>query len=254
MPKTAFFQLVKMHKPQKAMVLAAGLGTRMRPITQSMPKPLVKTGGKTLLDWCLDALNKANINDAVVNVHYLADQIEAHVQPRFEPRITISDEREKLLDSAGGIINALPMLGSEPFYILNADTFWVEDGDVLNLNALAEQWDDSRMDILLMVAQPEQTTGYEGKKGDFVLDDAMRIQRYHDGMDNPVIYAGAGIIHPRIFNGAKAEPASLNDYFNKAIAEKRLYAMPMQGHWLTVGTPEAILEAEYALKKWQRER
>lgn len=254
MLKMAFFQLVKMHKPQSAMVLAAGLGTRMRPITETMPKPLVKTGEKTLLDWCLDALNEAEISRAVVNVHYLADQIEAHVNTRQRPEIIISDEREMLLDSAGGIINALPLLGEAPFYILNADTFWVENGDILNLDALAKHWDESRMDILLMVAKPEQTTGYEGKKGDFVIDDEMHIQRYHEGMDNPVIYAGAGIIHPRIFNGAKAEPASLNHYFNKAIAEKRLYAMPMQGHWLTVGTPQAITEAEDALNKWQKER
>lgn len=254
MLKMGCFPLVKMRKIQKAMVLAAGLGTRMRPITETTPKPLVKTGGKTLLDWCLDTLAKAKIPQAIINVHYLADQIEAHVQTRTNPQITISDERERLLDSAGGIINALPLLGSDPFYILNADTFWVEDGAILNLDALAQQWDESRMDMLLMVAKPEQTTGYEGKKGDFVLDEAMRIQRYQEGMDNPVIYAGAAIIHPRIFEDAKKEPASLNHYFNKAIAEKRLYAMPMQGHWLTVGTPEAIKAAETALIKWREER
>lgn len=234
--------------PQTAMVLAAGLGKRMRPITDTMPKPLVKVAGKPLIDWGLDALQAAGVARAVVNVHYLADQIETHLASRQAPRCTISDERDLLLDSAGGIVKALPELGAAPFYILNADTFWVEDAAISNLSALAQHWDNSCMDILLMVARLDQATGHDGK-GDFTVDPDGRLHRLTDIAVEPLIYAGAAIVHPRIFDGATPGVASLNRYFDRAIAQDRLYAMPMQGHWLTVGTPAAIDEAEAALER-----
>ena len=232
--------------PDTAIMLAAGLGKRMRPITDTIPKPLVEVAGKPLIDWGLDALGDAGVQKTIVNVHYLADKLEAHLSGCKAPQIIISDERDCLLDSAGGIIKALPELGKEPFFVLNADTFWVGDAARPNLAALAEFWDDARMDILLMTAEFSQATGFEGK-GDFVAGDEGRLRRARDVAGTPVIYAGAGILHPRIFAGAEPGVSSLNRYFDAAIAAGRLYAMPMSGHWLTVGTPEAIGEAEAAL-------
>ncbi|OYR19704.1 nucleotidyltransferase family protein [Brucella thiophenivorans] len=235
-----------MTRPDTAIMLAAGLGKRMRPITETKPKPLVKVSGKPLIDWGLDALAVAGVENTIVNVHYLANQLIDYLGSRSEPKITISDERDLLLDSAGGIVNVLPQLGGKPFYVLNADTFWVGDEVQPNISALAHVWDDARMDILLMTAKLDQATGFEGK-GDFVADDEGRLRRLRDVAGDPLIYAGVAIIHPRIF--AKAEPgvSSLNRYFDEAIAAGRLYGMPMIGHWLTVGTPEAIGEAEAVL-------
>ncbi|OYR12026.1 nucleotidyltransferase family protein [Brucella grignonensis] len=235
-----------MTLPDTAIMLAAGLGKRMRPITETMPKPLVPVAGKSLIDWGLDALVNAGVENTIVNVHYLADQLIDYLGSRSKPKITISDERDLLLDSAGGIVNVLPQVGGKPFYVLNADTFWVGDEAQPNISALAHVWDDARMDILLMTARLDQATGFEGK-GDFVADEEGRLRRLRDAAGDPVIYAGAAVIHPRIF--AKAEPgvSSLNRYFDEAIAAGRLYGMPMTGHWLTVGTPEAIGEAEAVL-------
>lgn len=240
-----------MNSPKKAMVLAAGLGKRMRPITDTLPKPMVKVSGKALIDYGLDALEQAGVEQAIVNVHYLADILEKHLQNRHDIAISISDERSELLDSAGGIINALPILGDEPFYILNADTFWVDQPDEpSNLLLLAEAFEEKHMDILLMVAQRGQATGYDGQ-GDFTLTSDSRLLRRQDNDPQPVIYAGAAIIHPRIFKDAKDGASSLNRYFDQAIAQNRLYAMPMHGHWITVGTPDAIKHAEKALEALQ---
>ncbi|MCA0049593.1 nucleotidyltransferase family protein [Mesorhizobium sp. B283B1A] len=230
--------------PQTAIVLAAGLGKRMRPITDAIPKPLVRIAGKTLLDWGLDSLAAAGVGKAVVNVHYLPEQIVAHVAQRHVPRVIISDESERLLDSAGGIVKALPQLGAQPFYILNADTFWIDHGP-LNLGRLALAWDAAKMDILLMLADLHQATGHCGST-DFLVapDGALRRSK---GDPAGLIYAGAAIVHPRLFADASAEPHSLNAYFDKAIAAGRLFGMPMRGHWITVGTPDAIPLAEAAV-------
>ena len=233
--------------PRTAMVLAAGLGKRMAPITDTMPKPLVKVAGKPLIDWGLDALAGAGVNRAVVNVHYLAGQLEAHLAGRTSPAIEISDERELLLDSAGGIIWALPQLGSGPFYVLNADTFWTDVGKP-NLVLLAEGWDDANMDILLMIAHMEQAVGREGG-GDFTMSATGQLRRLKPGETSPYIYAGAAIIQPRIFAGAPFGKVSLNRYFDEAIAADRLFGRPMEGMWLTVGTPGAIAEADAAIAK-----
>ncbi|PTE10437.1 mannose-1-phosphate guanylyltransferase [Mesorhizobium helmanticense] len=227
-----------------AMVLAAGLGKRMRPITDTMPKPLVKISGKTLLDWGLDSLAEAGVTKAVVNVHYFPEQIVSHVAGRAAPKVVISDESERLLDSAGGIVHALPELGKAPFYIVNADTFWIDAG-ASNLARLALAWDAAKMDILLMLADIKSATGHSGGT-DFLIapDGALRRSK---GDAAGLIYAGAAIIHPRLFRDAPAGPHSLNAYFDSAIAAGRLFGMTMRGHWITVGTPDAIPLAEAAV-------
>lgn len=232
--------------PRTAMVLAAGLGKRMRPLTDDTPKPLIKIAGKTLLDWGLDTLAAQGIETAVVNTHYLGDQIASHVATRQKPEIIISDESDRLLDSAGGIVRALPLLGQAPFVILNADTFWI-DGPEPDLQRLGLAWDDARMDSLLMLAHPDKATGHSGST-DFLVDAQGHLARAHGSADG-FIYAGAAILHPRIFDGAVAEPHSLNVYFDRAIAAGRLFGMVMHGHWITVGTPDAIAPAEAAVAR-----
>ncbi len=228
-----------------AMVLAAGLGKRMRPLTETRPKPLIEIAGKPLLDYGLDMLVQAGVPRAVVNVHYLPDQIIEHVSHRTGPAIAISDERDELLDSAGGIIKALPLLGSDPFFVVNADTFWIDVGKP-NLNRLALAWNGRAMDILIMLARLDQATGHSGG-GDFRMASDGRLARAPGQMD-ALIYAGAAIVAPHIFAGAGAEPRSLNHYFDLAIAEGKLYGMEMSGHWITVGTPDAIAPAEDAVR------
>lgn len=232
--------------PYVAMVLAAGLGKRMRPVTDTIPKPLVRIAGKTLLDWGLDSLAEVGVDRAVVNVHYLPDQIVEHVASRRAPHVAISDERDGLLDSAGGIVKALPQLGADPFYIVNADTFWIDEG-APNLARLALAWDDARMDILIMLATLDQATGHSGST-DFLVAADGRLRRAR-GAPEGLIYAGAAIVHPRIFEGATATPASLNRYFDQAISAGRLFGMQMQGSWITVGTPDAIAPAEAMVKR-----
>lgn len=230
-----------------AMVLAAGLGTRMRPITDTLPKPLVEVAGRTLLDRSLDALEAVGVAKAVVNVHHLAGQIVAHCASRVTPEIVISDEREELLDSAGGIVKSLPLLGAVPFFLLNADTFWIDRREA-NLAALADAWDASRMDMLLMLVPVSDTTGH-GTKTDFCRDSDGRLARAK-GNPQGFVYAGAAILDPEIFSGATATPHSLNLYFDRAIERGRLFGHVMDGHWITVGTPEAIGEAERAVERF----
>lgn len=232
--------------PSIAMVLAAGLGKRMRPITDTIPKPLVRIAGKTLLDWGLDSLAEVGVEKAVVNVHYLPGQIVAHVANRKQPHVVISDESDGLLDSAGGIVKARSELGAKPFFIVNADTFWIDQGTP-NLGRLALAWDASRMDILLMLADLGQATGHSGGTDFLVAPDGSL--RRAAGSREGLIYAGAAIIHPRIFEGAPAGPVSLNRYFDEAIAANRLFGMHMQGSWITVGTPDAIPQAEAAVAR-----
>ncbi|MBC7280307.1 nucleotidyltransferase family protein [Hoeflea sp.] len=228
------------------MILAAGLGARMRPITDTIPKPLVEVAGKPLIAYGLEALRRAGIGRVVVNVHYLAPMLAAWLRARPEPDILISDETAELLDSGGGIVKALPMLGPDPFLVLNADTFWIEDPEagLDNLTLMTDRFDSESMDILLMTARLDQATGHTGA-GDFTIDPDGRLSRYK-GTGEPVIYAGAIILHPRIFDGITEPKFSLNRCFDRAASAGRLFGAPMHGHWLTVGTPEAIGEAEAA--------
>ena len=231
---------------KSAMILAAGLGTRMRPITDTLPKPLVKVAGKPLIAYGLEALDRLGISRVVVNVHYLAPMLIDWLSAWPGTDVLISDETAELLDSGGGIVHALPMLGPDPFLVLNADTFWIEDPDATrdNLALMADRFDPESMDILLMTARLDQATGHTGA-GDFTIDPQGRLARYK-GAGEPVIYAGAIILHPRIFNAITEPKFSLNRCFDEAGRAGRLFGVPMQGHWLTVGTPEAIDEAEAA--------
>ncbi|MGB7334813.1 MAG: nucleotidyltransferase family protein [Salaquimonas sp.] len=229
------------------MVLAAGLGKRMRPITDTKPKPLVKVFGKTLLDYGLDALEQANVASAVVNVHYLADQIETHLAKRTSPAIEISDERETLLDSGGGVKKALNRLGDQPFFLLNADSFWLE-GTHPNLDHLSNAFDESKMDILLLLSSMTNAIGYHGS-GDFEMETEGRLKRRSEKKIAPFAYAGAAIFHPRVFKDAPDAAFSLNLLFDRAIEAGTLYGVRMEGLWLHVGTPEAIQEAEQAIAK-----
>lgn len=232
--------------PTTAMVLAAGLGKRMRPITDTMPKPLVEVAGKALLDWGLDSLAEAGVETAVVNVHYLPEQIIQHLAARSAPRTIVSEEREQLLDSAGGIVKARNLLGREPFLILNADTFWI-DRDRNNLERLALAWRPGEMDILMMIASLDQSTGHSGTT-DFLVEPDGSLKRA-GGDPRGLIYAGAAIVDPVIFADAPATPHSLNAYFDRAIAAGRLFGFQLDGSWITVGTPEAIAPAEAAVAR-----
>ena len=237
-----------------AMILAAGLGTRMRPITDTLPKPLVEVAGKPLIAYGLEALDRSGVSRVVVNVHYLAPLLTEWLSARPGADILISDETAELLDSGGGIARALPLLGPDPFLALNADTFWIEDPAASrdNLTVMADCFDPESMDILMMTARPDQATGHTGA-GDFTMDPDGRLTRYR-GAGEPVIYAGAIILHPRIFSGITEPKFSLNRCFDAAAAAGRLFGSPMRGHWLTVGTPEAIAEAEAARTAYLSER
>jgi MurNAc alpha-1-phosphate uridylyltransferase len=231
--------------PEKAMLLAAGLGTRMKPLTEKRPKPLIEVQGKALIDHALDALVRVGVKEAVVNVHYHAEQIIKHLANRQDIRITISDERAELLDSGGGIVKALPHLGSKPFYLMNADSFWVE-GFQPNLVRMAQGWDSEKMDILLLLAGMANAVGFNSK-GDFDMDPDGRLSRRNEGHVVPFGYAGAAIINPQVFADAPDGRFSLNRQFDTAIEAERLFGIRLEGLWLHVGTPEAIPQAESAI-------
>lgn len=238
----------KQFRPSNAMILAAGLGKRMRPLTATTPKPLIEVNGQALIDHGMDRLSAAGVKTCVVNVHYLADLVEVHARRRQDMSVVISDEREQLLETGGGIKNALPLLGDEPFFQLNADTcYWVE-GVKPNLDHMVDAWDESRMDVLLLVAETVKAVGYSGR-GDFdMARDGSLTRRSEKGV-TPFAYAGAAILHPRLFEGAPDGPFSMNVLFNKAIENGRLFGVQMEGLWLHIGTPEAIRAAEYAVRE-----
>src|SRR5579862_3058424 len=221
------------HRPKRAMILAAGIGKRMRPLTATVPKPLIEVAGRALIDHALDRLERAQVETAVVNVHYLADMVSAHLARRKRPAIVISDERARLLDTGGGIAKALPLLGDEPFYLLNSDSFWIE-GARANLDWLAEAWNDATMDALIMLAPTVKAIGYHGR-GDFRMDPAGKLYRRGEREVVPFAYAGAAILYPRLFAGCPDGAFSLNLLFDKAIEAERLAGMRMDGLWLHVG-------------------
>src|ERR1700752_5103459 len=229
----------------RAMVLAAGLGKRMRPLTDTLPKPLVPVAGRALIDHVLDKLAEAGVTQAVVKVHHRADQIEAHVKGRARPRIVISDERGELLDTGGGIVKALPHLGSAPFFHMNSDTVWIEGG-APNLARLAGHFDPVRMDILLLLAPTATSIGYDGR-GDFNMAPDGRLSRRPERQIAPFVYAGAAILAPAIFADAPKGAFSLNRMFDRAAEAGRLLGLRLDGTWMHVGTPEAIKAAEAAI-------
>jgi N-acetyl-alpha-D-muramate 1-phosphate uridylyltransferase len=231
--------------PKSAIVLAAGLGTRMRPYNGNIPKPLVAVGGKALIDYALDRLAESGVERAVVNVHYLAETLERHLASRTRPRIVISDERGMLLGTGGGIANALPKLGDAPFFLVNSDTMWV-DGIRPNFARLADAFDSAEMDALLLLAPSTGSIGYQGG-GDYAMLPDGRLRRRTGGEMVPHVYAGASILSPALFAGAPAGEFPLTFLFDRAGERGRLFGLPLEGRWMHVGTPEAVAEAEAAL-------
>jgi MurNAc alpha-1-phosphate uridylyltransferase len=231
-------------KVDRAMVLAAGLGLRMRPLTATRPKPLIEVGGRTMLDWTLDHLVDGGVRHAVVNAHYLADQIVAHLADRRAPKIEVSREAQ-LLDTGGGVAKALPKLGSEPFFVLNADVVW-RNGSHAALARMAEAWDDSGMDVLLLLHATVRAVGYEGV-GDYTLDRMGAARRRREREVAPFVFTGVQLVHPRLFEGAPGGAFSMNVLFDRAEAVHRLYAIVHDGDWFHVGTPAALADVERLL-------
>jgi MurNAc alpha-1-phosphate uridylyltransferase len=232
--------------PQTAMVLAAGRGERMRPLTDAMPKPLVQVDGRALIDHVLDRLAEAGVARAVVNIHYLGEQIERHLRARRRPQIALSDERGLLLDTGGGVVKALPQLGGAPFFHINADTVWI-DGETPNLARLAASFDPAAMDALLLLAPAKGSIGYAGP-GDFAMAADGRLRSRGEGEVAPFVYAGAAILAPTLFKDAPQGAFSLTELFTRAAAAGRLHGLRLEGLWMHVGTPQAIAAAEAAIK------
>jgi len=228
-----------------AMVLAAGLGKRMRPLTATRPKPLVQVGGRTLIDHALDKLEDAGVARAVVNVHYLPDALIAALERRNDPQVTISDERAELLETGGGMVKALPLIGSDPFFSLNSDNIWL-DGPQNVFAQLSENWDAERMDALLLLVPHARALNYRGK-GDFHLDPIGRVSRRRTGRIAPFIFSGIQLVSHLLLRDAPAGPFSTNVLWNRAIEEGRLYGVTHFGLWFEVGTPEMIAPTEEAL-------
>lgn len=228
----------------RAMILAAGLGTRMRPLTNDRPKPLVTVSGKTLIDYNIDRLVEAGIRDIVVNVHYFADMLEAHVKARNDVSVTISDERSRILNSGGGVKQALPHLGAAPFFSLNADTIWM-DGPASNLTRMQSAFLPDEMDILLLVAPTTTTIGW-GNRGDFAMDQIGRLRWPRPGEVTPFAYCGVAVLSAALFADTPDE-FSLVQLFRRAAERERLYGLRLDGVFMHVGTPEAVFEAEHAI-------
>lgn len=231
---------------EAAMVLAAGYGQRMRPLTLTRPKPLVEVAGKALIDYGFDRLRAAGVTHAVVNVHYLAEQIEAWAKQQSSPAITISDERVEILDTGGGVAKALPLLGASPFFVINSDSFWQDEGKPA-LERLRAAWDDEAMDCLLLLSPLPRTVGYDGT-GDFIRKADGRLARKAKTEGEPLAYIGGYLVAPRLFADAPDGKFSMNVLWDRAIARGRLHGVVHTGKWLHVGTPEAIPLAEAALK------
>ena len=227
-----------------AMVMAAGLGKRMRPLTATQPKPLVRVAGKALIDHTLDRLADAGVAKAVVNVHYLADALQAHVLGRAKPAVTISDERAMLLETGGGMIKAQARL-PDPFFCLNSDNIWL-DGPRNAFRELSERWDPEQMDALLLVVPHARAMNFAGK-GDFHLDPFGKIRRRSAGRIAPFIYTGIQIVSHRLLRDPPEGSFSTNVLWERALQEGRLYGLPFNGLWFEVGTPGSIRPTEEAL-------
>lgn len=230
---------------KQAMVLAAGLGTRMRPITDTIPKPLVPIAGRVMIDYVLDLLVEAGVETVVINVHHHADQMVSHLEARNDVEILISDEREQLMNSGGGLAKGLKLLPPGPVLVMNADLFWIGEQATQpsNLKQLSAFFDPAKMDMALLCVDMDRTTGHNGKK-DFSLPDSGRLTRYNEGEPRPVVYAGAIAMDSRLLEDAPADAFNLNIYFDRAISQNRLFGLPLDGQWITVGTPDAIEDAE----------
>ncbi|KAB7647420.1 nucleotidyltransferase family protein [Polymorphobacter fuscus] len=241
---------IAVDMPQSAMVLAAGLGKRMRPLTATRPKPLVEVAGRTLLDRALDRVEKAGIATAIVNAHYFADQIDAAVAARRQENpgplaIRVSDERGQLLETGGGITKALPLIDADPFFVINADNMWI-DGSTDTLRLLAQRWNPDMMDALLLLVPLARASGYEGR-GDFHLDPNGVVTPRGEFRIAPFVYSGIQLISKQLFDGEPVEPFSMWRAWNKAFATGRIYGAVHQGLWFHVGTPASVGETETLL-------
>lgn len=233
---------------ESAMVMAAGIGKRMRPLTATRPKPLVRVAGKPLIDHSLDRIEAAGISHVVVNVHYLADALEAHLAKQKRSfTLAVSDERGELLETGGGMVKALPLLKGDPILIVNSDNIWT-DGPQDSIRNLARHWDGDRMDALLLVIRQASATGHGGK-GDFHMDPSGKLSRRKPGRVAPFVYTGIQLISPRLLVGAPEGPFSTNLLWDRAIAAGRLYGLSHMGQWFDVGTPASIAPTETALSE-----
>ena len=233
--------------PKTAMVMAAGLGKRMRPLTATRPKPLIEVAGRPLLDHVLERLRSAGVEKVVVNVHYLPDTLEAHLAKKVHGLdVVISDERDQLLETGGGLVRAEPLIDVDPFLVVNSDNFWV-DGPADTLRVLASHWDDERMDALLLLVPHARAQNHRGM-GDFHMDRFGRLRRRHRGRVAPFVYTGIQMIAKRLLEGAPQGPFSTNILWDKAIDTGRCFGAVHQGLWFDVGTPAAIGQTESFLE------
>ncbi|MBX2806111.1 MAG: nucleotidyltransferase family protein [Hyphomicrobiales bacterium] len=229
-------------KIKRALVLAAGFGARMRPLTDRRPKPLVKLDGKPMIDHVLDRLKDAGVEHAIVNVHYLPEMIEHHLRRRNSPETSISDERDRILDTGGAVIKARALLGNDAFFVHNSDSVWIEKNGS-TLDRMVETWDDRKMDALLLLAPAAGSLGYSGR-GDYHYNEDGAIRRRKGDETADYVFAGVSINHPRLFADSPKGPFSLLRVWDKALSDGRLAAIAHQGLWMHVGTPEALADAE----------
>lgn len=231
-----------------AMIMAAGLGTRMRPLTEHRPKPLVEVAGRTLLDHVLDKARAAGVRKAVVNVHYLPEQVEQHLASHANDlQVVISDERSQLMETGGGLVQAQPLLADcDPFFCLNSDAIWTERGATDALSRLANAWDARSMDALLLLVPREQAFQHPGK-GDFFLDAEQRLMRRGPRDSAPFVYTGNQLVSHRLLRDAPQGPFSTNILWDRAIAKGRLFGLVHEGDWFDIGSPGAIAPTEAAL-------
>jgi MurNAc alpha-1-phosphate uridylyltransferase len=224
------------------MIMAAGFGTRMRPLTNNIPKPLVKVQGRALIDHVMDRLVAAGVKTIVVNIHYMGDQLKAHVEKRKDVEVIVSDETDAILDSGGGIFKALHHFKGEPFFHANADTVWVE-GASHALERLKTAWDPAEMDALMLLAPTVSTVCYDGR-GDFMMDADGRLSRVPEGRISPFVWMSMEILHPRLFDGATGHKFSINPLWDKAIEKGRLFGQRLDGVWMHIDRPEAVKQSE----------
>jgi MurNAc alpha-1-phosphate uridylyltransferase len=233
--------------PATAMIMAAGLGKRMRPLTATRPKPLIEVGGKALLDHVLEKLRVAGVKKVVVNVHYLADSLEAHLISRNHGlEVVISDERNLLMETGGGLVKAAPLIDCDPFLALNSDNLWI-DGPADTLKLLASQWDDSKMDALLLLVPQARALNHKGI-GDFHMDRSGRLRRREKSHVAPFVFTGIQIVSKRLLRDSPEGPFSTNILWDRAIEEGRCFGAVHQGLWFDVGTPQSIQMTETALE------
>jgi len=233
--------------PTHAMVMAAGLGKRMLPLTEDIPKPMVKVAGRPLIDHVLDRLSSAGVADVVLNLHYKGDVLKDYLEGRDSPTIVYSDETNELLDTGGGVKKALPLLGDAPFFTHNSDSLWIE-GMSDNLRRMGEMWDEDKMDALMLLAPLASCTGFDGR-GDFTMDGIGRLRRRKERTVAPFVWTGVQIIRPEMFEDTPEGPFSTNLIWDRAIENDRLYGIRLDGRWMHVGSPAGIDEAEAVLRQ-----